>query len=81
MSFTAATAKFSMKIRNSDNQEWKSDNENNETGNIIKIKSEELDPTAITFTGTINLKVKPQSKVIFKKLLKLKHNQSHEGKS
>jgi hypothetical protein len=36
---------------------WKGDNANSETGNIMKTKSEELDPTAITFTGTINLRV------------------------
>jgi hypothetical protein len=68
-----------MKIRN--NEEWKSDNENNETGNNITIKSEELDPiaTTTTFTGTINLKVSrpPATKgSTIRKLLKLKHNQS-----
>jgi hypothetical protein len=59
---------------------WKSAKENNEIGNNITIKSEELDPvataTTITFSGTISLKVneRPPSKVNFKKLLKLKHN-------
>jgi hypothetical protein len=80
-------AKFSMKIKNEKDLEWKSDNENNATGNNITIKSEELKVHPITATstttssGTINLKLKPQSKVNFKKLLRLKHNQNHEDKS
>jgi hypothetical protein len=58
---------------------WKSDNENNGTGNNITIKSKELDPITTTFTGTINLKVDrpPMNKgSTFCKLLKLKHNKS-----
>jgi hypothetical protein len=76
-----------MKIKSENNEEWKSDNENSETGNNITIKSEESDPkpttTTTTFTGTINLKVneRPQPVINFKKLLRLKHNQNHEEKS
>jgi hypothetical protein len=58
---------------------WKSDNENNGTGNNITIKSEELDPITTTFTGTINLKVNRPPVIkgsTFRKLLKLKHNKS-----
>jgi hypothetical protein len=71
-----------MKIRN-DSEEWKSDSANNVTGNNITIKSEESDPTVLTFTGSINLKVneRPQPAINFKKLLRLKHNQNHEEKS
>jgi hypothetical protein len=65
-----------MKIRNDGNEEWKSDNVSNETGNNITIKSEELDPTVLRSSGTINLnvRVKPQPVVNFKKLLRLKHD-------
>jgi hypothetical protein len=65
-----------MKIRNDGNEEWKSDNVSNETGNNITIKSEELDPTVLRSSGTINLnvRVKPQPVINFKKLLRLKHD-------
>jgi hypothetical protein len=65
-----------MKIRNDGNEEWKSDNVSNETGNNITIKSEELAPTVLRSSGTINLnvRVKPQLVINFKKLLRLKHD-------
>jgi hypothetical protein len=62
---------------------WKNDNENNATGNIIKITSDtKLDPTTITFTGTISLRASRPTAIkgsTIHKLFKLK--QIHEKKS
>jgi hypothetical protein len=64
--------KFSMKIRNSEDQEWKSDNVSNETENSIKIVSEESDPR--TQTAKAEIKITFHKPINLRKLLKLKHN-------
>jgi hypothetical protein len=62
-----------MKIK-SDSEEWKSDNENNETGNIMKIKSEESKAEIkITFHRP-RQRQKNGSPINLRKFLKLKHS-------
>jgi hypothetical protein len=75
-----------MKIRNSDYQDWKSDNANSETGNFMLIKSEEPDPTQTSRTHPAEIKItfrRPNQRqkngsplpINLRKLLNLKHNQ------
>jgi hypothetical protein len=81
-----------MKIRNNEDQEWKSDNANNATGNNITIKSEELkvDPLHLWTprTQTAEIKItfhRPTQRqnnglgsVNLRKLLKLKHHSNNQ---
>jgi len=60
---------------------WKNDNENRNAIRIISDRELDLIAPTITFTGTINLRVKPQPVIkgsTFRKLFKLKQN--HEEK-
>jgi hypothetical protein len=68
--------KFSMKIR-SDKEESKSDNENNETGNFMLIKSKESEANYVgDITITFHRPTRKQKNgSIMRKLLQLKHNQ------
>jgi len=63
---------FSMKTRNNEDQEWKSDNSRNETGNNMKIKSEQ----SKVYEGEIKItfrRHRDKHDNSLKNFLKLKH--------